>query len=437
MGRKKFVNELISSVNKSKSSEAKSHLASDDLGYDLDLKDAVSTGIPILDFYMGGGLYPGRVYELFGEESHGKSTLSYHWMASLEQDWDGVTILAESESALDKERAHLIGADPNNIITFIPEHVEDAFKTIGQYLSKIKKSQQKNKERFPVGIFWDTIAAAPTSTEVEHAEGEGDKWGGGHAEKPRLIREWLRSVTKVLPDSNSFIVLVNQVYEKTGGYGKQLVSPGGRGIRHHTSARVFVSRKNAIINEDSQVVGFTVEVKIIKCKQAPTDGKTFKVDLYFASGYDPLSSIVHYVVDHKLVDVTGNGWITAYVGDDEIKAHGVPKFTQEVKNNERLKKGLEFTAASHIAQTSPVIRKRFYNYLADLAKEVGAKPPLEEKWDVYAREFKFYMSKQKDRFIAIDDCLDFVLSKRKEIEENDFTLAQRNKFLEKHFNSEE
>ena len=438
--RTDFISSIRGEVNKGSGKKGVDNLASDELGYDLKLEEAVSTGIPILDFYLGGGLYTGRVYEIFGEESHGKSTLSYHFMSRLEQDWSGITILAESETALDKDRAHLIGADPDNIITFTPDHVEDCFKMISKYLKGIRESQAKLKKKdpnknVPTGIFWDTIASAPTSTEVEHAEGDGDKWGGGQAEKPRLIREWLRSVTKVLPKSNAFIVLVNQVYEKTDGYGKQLVSPGGRGIRHHTSARIFVKKGTSIISEDSRTVGFTVEVRMVKCKQAPTQDKTFKVDLYYSTGYDPLSSITHYIVDHKLVDVSGNGWITLHIGDEEVKAHGVQKLTQKMKEDKRIYNALLYKAAMDIAGQSPVIRRRFYDRLCELAEQTGSHPPLHEKWDVYAREFKLHMSKNLKQFVTIEECLDFVLSHKKKIEKKDFTTTQRNKFLEEKFTS--
>lgn len=442
MSKADFIKDLVKEANKNlKKDESPLQVASEALDYDLELADAITTRIPMLDFHLGGGVFPGRVYEIFGEESHGKSTLSYHLMSGIQIDGGGVNILLEAESALDKDRAQIIGADPDEILTQTPDHLEHAFTIISKYIKKIRDNQEKlkkddpNRKDFPIAIFWDTIAASPTQTEVEHAEGKGDKWGGGQMEKPRLIREWLRSVNKVLPKSNAMIFLLNQVYEGRSNNpyaGTVLTSPGGRGIRHHASARIFVRRGQAIV-EDGKQVGFTMEIKMVKCKQAPTDNMTFKVDLYFSTGLDPISSLLHYIVDNKLVEMTGNGWITVQAGDEEYKAHGIPKFSEHVKKSRELYNTVYYIALSHMCSLSPVMRARFYKPLYELAQQVGAEPPLEEKWDRFARELKLDVAKESRNFLSVDDSLSFVLNIRKEIEAKNRNPAQNRTFIFKKY----
>lgn len=440
--KKSFIKDLVKDANKGlKGDESRLQVASEILDYDLDLRDAISTRIPMLDFHLGGGLFPGRIYEIFGEESHGKSTLSYHLMSGIQNDGNGVNVLLEAESALDKARAQVIGVDPEEVLTQVPEHCEHAFTIISKYIKKIRDAQESlkkddpNRVDFPIGIFWDTIAASPTKTEVEHAEGKGDKWGGGQMEKPRLIREWLRAVNKVLPKSNAIIILLNQVYEgksKNPYAGSVLTSPGGRGIRHHASARIFVNRGHAIV-EDGKNVGFTMEIRMVKCKQAPTDNMSFKVDLYYSVGLDPVSSLVHYLTENKLVEMTNNGWITVYAGGKEYKEHGVPKLSAAVKKSPELFDVVYYKCLEHMASLSPVMRSRFFTVLDELAKKIGEEPPLEEKWDVYARELKLEVSKESRRFLSIGDALDFILSIRDEIEKKKLTPAKRRKFIHEEY----
>lgn len=293
---------------------------------DLNSATSVSSGIPALDVILAGGFFLGKVYELYGEESAGKTTLSYQTMAEF-QKVGGVVLLLESESSFDTERARELGVD-------IAKVLRPNFKSFEDGTSIIMRTIEKNsikETKFPLLIVWDTISASPTRSEIEKvSSGEISKV---YSDKPILLRSFLRVLSGELSKTNSCFLLVSQVNDIIGGFGHMAIKyepAGGRGIKHHTSARILVNKKAPIFeSDDSKVlIGFNTDLQLWKSKQSPEKQK-ITVKQYFNSGFDQLSSLVDYLAASKYShrDMSFNGaWIKLRLNGVDKSFNGMAKF---------------------------------------------------------------------------------------------------------------
>jgi len=279
--------------------------------FKADLLTAHSTGLTVLDLHIGGGLFDGRIYEFFGEESAGKSTLGYSCLASYQSENPrAVAHIVETESAIDKVRCQAIGMDMSRTLISEADLVNEGFeriKSVGKALTD--EFIRVDKKATPRIIhMWDTIAAAATVGETT-----GELFKGGIGEKPRLIRAALRAITGVLAEQKSPLILINQVYDSMEMYGG-VVSPGGRGLRHHSSVRLLVKKKSPIMikKEDGSElkIGNMVEVRIVKNKVAMPD-LTFQLAMHSQNGFQEIKSLVSWNVDLKpspYITKGGSGW---------------------------------------------------------------------------------------------------------------------------------
>jgi len=270
---------------------------------DADLEEPVGTGIDGLDFILGGGLFFGRMYEIFGEEAAGKSTLTYHMMTKFQQSYqeNGVLFLVESESAIDKNRAQLIGVDLENLLQSEPEAFEDAVNLITRSVSKMSDADPNLR----MMIDWDTITVTPTRNEIDNTT-KGKFIGSGISEKPRLLSFWLRTATKFFAQHKVIVLFVSQVRDKIGQYGGGIDSTGGHAMKHYATVRMMVRRGAGIIQED-KLVGHKVKISLEKSKQSPPHNY-IEVDHYFNSGFDGISSIAWFGKHHGIFNVKSNGF---------------------------------------------------------------------------------------------------------------------------------
>lgn len=178
-----FLDELQSLLDDDKSIDA--IMSVDDTPSDP--KDIVSTGLLPLDVILGGGIFRGRLYEVYGPESNGKSTLvdsiCASWHAHNEQ---AIVFRVESESTMDKVRCSIIGMDLHRTILYETDILEEGFEQIKAFQDKI---YAKYKSEVPVLIVWDTITAAAPKNEIE-----GDPYGAGRQETPRLLTREIRKL---------------------------------------------------------------------------------------------------------------------------------------------------------------------------------------------------------------------------------------------------
>jgi len=267
-----------------------------------ELKEPVSTGVEGLDFILGGGLFFGRMYEIFGEEAAGKSTLTYHMMTQFQKAYadNGVLQLLESESAIDKDRAQHIGVDLDNLLMSEPDCFEDGVNLISRTITKLRETAPELR----MMVDWDTITVAPTRQELENTT-KGKFIGSGMAEKPRLMSMWLKTATKFFSQNKVIVILVSQVRDKIGSYGGGVDSVGGHAMKHYATVRLYV-RRGAAIMQDERLVGHKVRLVLEKSKQSPPHNWV-EVDHYFNGGFDGISSIQWFAKTYGIFDVRSNG----------------------------------------------------------------------------------------------------------------------------------
>jgi len=281
------VESLIKSIN----TEAKENVAASGNEYTLgDIPGFVSTGCFPLDAHIAGGAFQGgwplgRIIEVFGAESHGKSTLAVHALISAQKgrarmvEWiedelgdyvpkvthkrtePGLAMLIDSESTFSKVRATKMGLDVKKLVQLKAKTVEQGFKHIHLAIKQASESAYFKKTQAPIVIVWDTIAATPTEDELK-----GEMFASGIASKPRTITQAMRTMTQILAQNNILLIVVNQWYDVIGSRIPGLKeTPGGRALKFHASMRVEVKRLGKWIAKGTPI-GVNSVAKLIKSK---------------------------------------------------------------------------------------------------------------------------------------------------------------------------
>ena len=282
---------------------------------------------PPIDIPSGGGIVGGKIYEIFGEESHGKSTFALENAKTFCDYWSKVpganyrVFWVESESAFDKVRAAYLGCDLTKFMFFKTDVFEDGRDRIRLALDKAQKQGVK------LFIVWDTIAATATRNEkdanaevsgVEDDGGEDDGKSktnpGGMMEKPRLIKAMFRDMTHLIGETQSTFVIVNQVSLKKGAYQFSLDSTGGHALKHHASVRAKIHRMQDLDNVGtdgkSTIYAYISEMSFIKNKL--TGYTKYKVPMYFdiIHGLDKIETRLLYLRSSKIIPGAAGGWTT-------------------------------------------------------------------------------------------------------------------------------
>ncbi|MNW28088.1 recombinase A [compost metagenome] len=259
----------------------------------------VPSGNPWLDAVLGGGWPAGRVVEVFGPESNGKTTVALHCLAEI-QKMGGTAVFLDTEHALDKRRARSIGIDLKRLIYAQPETMEDLFEYVETMIEIIKK---KDPNRL-IGIVWDSVAATPTKSEVE---GEyGDAVMGIHS---RIMSQAFRKITGRISDNKVLFFCINQIRDKMNvSYGDKTSTFGGRALKFYATVRLEVKRVG-MYKEGNTVKGIDCEATVKKNKVAPPFGVA-KFKILFDdenAGMDKYGSILDGGDEHGLFG-TSKGW---------------------------------------------------------------------------------------------------------------------------------
>jgi len=294
-------------------------LASDGMLSDVDT--FIPTGSFMLDMALRGGVPLGRIVEVYGAESAGKTTLAVHLMIN-NQEAGGVNIFIDSESAFFKDRAIEMGLDPSCMVELEADCVEQGFKHILTMIEKVK--EKKELQDTPVLIVWDTIASAPTESEKD------DDGTAGMIHKPKVIRGAMRVISRILSKRKATLILLNQVMVNPRKQGYD--SPGGFGIKHHASQRIYL--KNIGKVEDSRgLVGITCEAIVVKNKIDGPWTKTNRVKMQIGpSGIDDVTSTVMYLTDMKDKEVFQKGaWFKFKTTDEVYSCYGkdIPEIVEK------------------------------------------------------------------------------------------------------------
>jgi recombination protein RecA len=254
---------------------------------------SISSGSLSIDWALGVGGFPrGRVNEIYGPESSGKTTLTLHLIAQA-QKAGGSAAFIDAEHALDPAYARALGVDVDNLIVSQPDHGEQALEIASALITTGVVDL----------VVVDSVAALVPKTELE---GEiGDSHVGLQA---RLMSQALRKLTAVVSRTNTCLVFINQLREKIGVmFGNPETTTGGRALKFYSSVRVEV-RRGATIKDGDKPVGSRTKVKVVKNKVA-APFKDVEIDLIHGEGFSREGDLIDLGVTHGVVDKSGS-WLS-------------------------------------------------------------------------------------------------------------------------------
>jgi RecA/RadA recombinase len=283
----------------------------------------LSTKNVLLDLLMGG-VPLGKVIEIMGPPGGGKSTLAMQIAAEC-QAQGGVVVLIDAESSWEEERASVLGVDMRLITRSKVDTTEDAFDTIEES-ARVLREKPALKD-VPVLLIWDSLAASKTRTQ-DKAKSMADRYGGGVAEKPRLIAEGIRRVESKIRDAKMGIVIVNQISSSMQNKGDD--SRGGWALKHAISWKLRLGQGQKIVEkipgtDKERVIGFTIwaDRKKHKLTSATPNYMTVTLPLYFDRGFDSDLGCLDYLLEEKRcaeVKMAGS-YVKVIWGDQEITSY--------------------------------------------------------------------------------------------------------------------
>ncbi|MEW6009586.1 MAG: recombinase RecA [Candidatus Omnitrophota bacterium] len=283
--------------------------------------EVIPTGAPSLDLALGvGGLPRGRVIEIFGPESSGKTTLTLSAIRQT-QAKGGVAAFIDAEHAFDSTYAKKIGINLDDLLISQPDTGEQALE--------IAETLVRSNAVDLIAI--DSVAALTPRAEIE---GEmGDSFIGLQA---RLMSQALRKLTAAISKSKTCVVFINQIREKIGiMFGNPETTPGGRALKFYSSVRIDL-RKLAQIKSGDNVIGNKVRARVVKNKVAPPFKET-EFDILYDQGIDSLGNLIDAATNSLVIEKSGT-WLI--LGEEKL-GQGRDKAKQYLKENPKLIKEIE------------------------------------------------------------------------------------------------
>ena len=282
---------------------------------------SISTGAVSLDYALGiGGVPRGRVVEIFGPESSGKTTLSLQVIAEA-QKLGGMAAFVDAEHALDAQYARKLGVDLDNLLVSQPDNCEQALEIV----EVLVRSNGVDV------VVVDSVAALVPRAEIEGEMGEAQM-----GLQARLMSQALRKLTGAVSKSKTCLIFINQLREKIGVmFGNPETTTGGRALKFYSSVRIDIRRIGAIKDGD-MVVGGRTRVKVVKNKVAPPFREA-EFDVMYGEGISREGDLLDLAVDRKIVEKSGT-WFA--FGGDRL-GQGRENVKQFLKDNPAIFKTLE------------------------------------------------------------------------------------------------
>lgn len=302
--------------------------------------ETVPTGSLSLDIALGlGGVPKGRVIEVYGPESSGKTTVALHMVAEV-QKRGGIAGFIDAEHALDPVYAKNIGVDIDNLYISQPDNGEQALE--------ITETMVRSGAVDIVIV--DSVAAL-----VPKAEIDGDMGDSHVGLQARLMSQALRKLTAVISRTNCIVIFINQLREKVGVmFGNPETTTGGRALKFYSSVRLDVRRTESL-KQSGEVIGNHVRVKVVKNKIAPPF-KEAEFDIMFGKGISREGDVLDLAADANIVEKSGSWYAYkgAKIGQGRENAKQYlaqnPLICEEIENQVRELHGLE---AQHVAAGEP------------------------------------------------------------------------------------
>jgi recombination protein RecA len=285
--------------------------------------EAISTGSLGLDLALGvGGIPKGRVIEIYGPESSGKTTLTLHAIAEC-QKAGGVCAFIDAEHALDTMYARNLGVDIDNLLVSQPDYGEQAL----EILETVIRSGAVDL------VVIDSVAALTPKVEID-----GDMDDQQVGVQARLMSKALRKITGLLNKMNTTVIFINQIRMKIGmtGYGSPETTTGGNALKFYSSVRLDI-RRIATLKQGENSIGNRVKVKVVKNKVA-APFKLAEFDIMFGEGISKMGELVDYGVKLDIVDKAGawfsygDGKIGQGKENSKVFLRENPEIAQEIEN---------------------------------------------------------------------------------------------------------
>ncbi|MEA2049302.1 MAG: recombinase RecA [Campylobacterota bacterium] len=284
--------------------------------------ESISTGSLGVDLALGiNGIPKGRVVEIYGPESSGKTTLTLHMIAEC-QKAGGVCAFIDAEHALDVVYAKNLGVDTDNLLVSQPDFGEQAL----EILETVVRSGAVDL------VVVDSVAALTPKVEID---GDMDDMQVGV--QARLMSKALRKITGIMHKMNTTVVFINQIRMKIGmtGYGSPETTTGGNALKFYSSVRLDI-RRIASLKQGEEVIGNRTKVKVVKNKVAPPF-KLAEFDIMFGSGVSRMGELIDYGVKLDIIDKAGS-WFS--YGDGKI-GQGKENSKQFLEDNPEVAKEIE------------------------------------------------------------------------------------------------
>jgi recombination protein RecA len=283
--------------------------------------ETVSTGAISIDYALGiGGLPRGRVIEIFGPESSGKTTLALQVIAEAQRG-GGMAAFVDAEHALDAQYAQKLGVDLDNLLVSQPDHGEQALEIVEVLI----RSNSVDV------VVVDSVAALVPKAEIEGEMGEAQM-----GLQARLMSQALRKLTGVVSKSKTILIFINQLREKIGVmFGNPETTTGGRALKFYSSVRIDI-RRIASIKDGDQVIGGRTRVKVVKNKVAPPFREA-EFDIMYGEGISREGDLIDLAVEKRIVEKSG-AWF-AYGG--ERLGQGRENAKQFLKENPDVRRTIE------------------------------------------------------------------------------------------------
>lgn len=283
--------------------------------------DVIPTGSLGLDIALGVGGYPkGRIIEIFGPESSGKTTLAIHAIAEA-QKRGGLAAIIDAEHAFDRFYAESLGVDLSNLLISQPDNGEQALQIADQLISSAALDI----------VVVDSVAALTPKAEIE-----GDMGDNKVGLQARLMSQALRKLTATISKTNTTCIFINQLREKIGVmFGNPETTTGGNALKFYSSVRLDIRRVTAI-KDGENVLGNQVRVKVVKNKVAPPFRKA-EFEIIFGQGISKVGEILDLAVEHSIIKKSGS-WFS--YGDSKL-AQGRDAVKQVLLDNPELSEEIE------------------------------------------------------------------------------------------------